>query len=140
MVKFIILAFQALFQVAVMTPEEQAIMGDALDKVLIDAIYFSAIAIGIMIPVVLRTLNKRLGSMKENDHFSLLASYGQLAVQAAEQSIANGKPTEKFAYASKILAESATKHGMKFVTPDLITSVIESAVFNMKKSIEKKGG
>ena len=79
MIKFIILTFQALFQVAVMTPEEQVGMADALDKVLIDAIYFSLIAIGIMVPVVLRTLNKRLVSAKENDHFSLLASYAQLA-------------------------------------------------------------
>jgi len=139
MIKFIILTFQALFQVAVMTPEEQIGMADALDKVLIDAIYFSLIAIGIMVPVVLRTLNKRLSSVKENDHFSLLASYAQLAVQAAEQSISNGKATEKFAYASKLLADSANRHGMKSVTPDLISTMIESAVFTMKKGIEKKG-
>ena len=92
-----------------------------------------------VVPVVLRTLNKRLASAKENDHFSLLASYAQLAVQAAEQSISDGKATEKFAYASKLLADSANRHGMKSVTPDLISTMIESAVFTMKKGIEKKG-
>lgn len=133
MIKLIVLAFQAIFQVSLMNGEEQAALGDTAREIIIDAIGLCVVAIGLIVPITLRALHKRLETAKHNENLVLLATYADIAVKAAEQSIAAGKGTEKIAYASDFLANAAKTHGISFITPAMISSLLESAVFSIKK-------
>lgn len=133
MIKLIILAFQSIFQVSLMNGEEQSALGDAAQEIIIDAIGLCVVGIGIIVPITLRTLHKRLETAKNNEDLALLATYADIAVKAAEQSISAGKGTEKIAYASDFLANAAKKHGISSITPAMISSLLEAAVFSIKK-------
>ncbi|NBV84166.1 phage holin [bacterium] len=138
MLKIIALLFQGVFQISLLAPEEQQVFADMVQQVIIDIIGFFVIVISIIVPVLLRTLHQKINSAKNNEQLSMLASYAEIAVKAAEQSIAEGKGTEKMAYASKFLADAAKFHGVKILSEDMIKTLLEAAVFAVKKEIKEE--
>lgn len=138
MLKIIALLFQGVFQISLLTPDEQQVFADMAQQIIIDIIGFFTIIITIFIPILLRTVHHKINSAKNNEQLSMLASYAEIAVKAAEQSIAGGKGTEKMAYAAKFLSDAAKSHGVKIVSEDMIKTLLEAAVFAVKKEVKEE--
>lgn len=121
-----------------LTPDEQQLFADMIQQVLIDVIAFFTIIITIAVPILLRTIHYKINSAKNNEQLSMLAKYAEIAVKAAEQSIADGKGTEKMAYAAKFLSDAAKSHGVKIVSEDMMKTLLEAAVFAVKKEVKEE--
>lgn len=125
-----------------METNDQQILLSAVQQVLPTLFDGIAVIVAALVAVLLRTIHVKLNSAKNNEQLSLLAQYAEIAVKAAEQSIANGNGAEKMAYASRFLADAAKAHGISVVSQEMISTVLESAVFAVKSDLkqpEKKG-
>lgn len=125
-----------------METSDQQVLLSAVQQVLPAIFDSAAVLVAVLVAIVLRTIHVKLNSAKNNEQLSLLAQYAEIAVKAAEQSIANGNGAEKMAYASRFLANAAKAHGISVVSQEMINTVLESAVFAVKSDLKqpkKKG-
>lgn len=138
MVKFIVLAVQAIFQASMLSEEEQMALANSLQTIIIDFIGFSGVAISIIVPILLRKMIQSISSSKYSKEIEILKTYAKSSVQAAEQSIADGKGTEKLSYANAVLEEAAKTHGFKWATPSVMKALIEAEVYVLKSIARKE--
>ena len=110
---------------------------DAFKQSLPTFINFLVVVITISVGVILRTIHAKINLAKNNEQLSMLAQYAEIAVKAAEQSIASGNGAEKMAYASQFIANTAKAHGIFIVSEEMISTVLEAAVFAVKSETKK---
>ena len=111
---------------------------DAFKQSLPTLINFLVVVITISVGVILRTIHAKINLAKNNEQLSMLAQYAEIAVKAAEQSIANGKGAEKMEYASSFLANIAKNHGLGSISEPMIRTILEAAVFAVKSDAADK--
>lgn len=120
-----------------METSDQQVLLSVVQQVLPAIFDSAAVLVAVLVAIVLRTIHGKLNSAKNNEQLSLLAQYAEIAVKAAEQSIANGSGAEKMAYASQFVANAAKAHGISVVSQEMINTVLESAVFAVKSDLKQ---
>jgi hypothetical protein len=120
----------------ILTPEQMQELAAFTDGLLSLVLTLSVASLTIVVPMLLRGLQKKIESAKAQEEWKLLAHIAELAVNAAEQSILHKDNAIKYDYAVKIITDAANHHGMKFVTAEICRVLIEASVLAAKKGIK----
>ena len=120
----------------VLTPEQMQELSAFTDGLLSLVLTLSIASLTIVVPMLLRGLQKKIESAKAQEQWKFLAHLAELAVNAAEQSILHKDNTIKYDYAVKIITDAAKHHGIKFVTTEVCRVLIEASVLAAKKGIK----
>ena len=94
----------------------------------------SVASLTIVVPMLLRSLHKKIESAKSQEQWKFLAYVAELAVNAAEQSILHKDNVVKYDYAAIIISNAAKQHRIDFVTPEVCRVLIEASVLAAKKA------
>lgn len=138
MAKIIASIFQAIFVAGGILDSEQAqLLAAITDEILSLTIVISILTFSFSVPLLMRTIHRKVEASKNSTVWAFLAQVADQAVLSAEQTIASGDNAMKYDYASKILSDISNSHGIKTATPDVCRVLIEAAVYNLKMLRQK---
>lgn len=138
MAKIIAIIFQTIFVAGgILDPEQAQIIATITDEVLSLTIVISILTFSLAVPMLMRTIHRKIEASRHSTLLDLLLKASERAVLSAEQTVPSGNNALKYDCASKILIDAAKSYGIKNMTQEDCRAFIESSVYTLKKSQEK---
>ena len=138
MAKVFAIIFQTIFVAGgILDPEQAQIIETITDEVLSLTIVISILTFSLAVPMLMRTIHRKIEASRHSALLDLLLKISERAVLSAEQTVPSGNNALKYDYASKILVDAAKSYGIKNMTQEDCRVFIESSVYTLKQSQEK---